>query len=264
MFETTHAPSSKFIISLIIVVVVAAIVVAFYFNFLKFRQETETSTGPMPVYAAQGEIIGGFPKELILDEQARVQESYTITYDEHLKQYTVSFQSDLQATTLFNEYKRYFVAQEWVVANETNLTNIKGIYARKGNGEANVVVESGTPRSITITYSVASKPKVVVPNEFPQELILNSEAEVIIGRNGEVEEGKTVYSITLISKETPAELFHNYQQALPAHGWVITKTTTQGRYSIAAAKESVEVYILPIEIEGITRTLINYVIPKVI
>src|SRR5947207_2282416 len=87
-----------------------------------------------PVYAPPGQIINGFPLELILDSTPVVTSSYSITYSLNLIQYTVSWNSSGSVISLYNTYKQYLPANGWTIANDiaTSLT-FRGLYATKGS-----------------------------------------------------------------------------------------------------------------------------------
>lgn len=260
MFETTHTPSSKLIIALIIVVVVAAIMGALYFNFSKFQEETETVRTGMPVYAAHGEVTAGFPKELILDDAARVQESYTISYNDRLKQYTVSFSSSKNAAVLLSEYRNYLQNDGWEIINETNLPNIKGVYGRKEFSSVNVVIRANALSSaVDITYVLETPPQVSVPDAFPSELILDPNVEIIVGKNGVIEDGHRVYSVAFISQTSVNDLMTRYNAYLREQGWDITDEASR---RIVAHKDGMVVLVMHTPLEEGVRTLINYAEPQ--
>lgn len=154
--EAIHAPSSKFIIALIIIVVVAAIVGALYFNFSKFQEETESVRAPAPVYAAQGEIVRGFPAELILDEGARVEQSYIIEYAPNLKQYTATYSSAASMTSLFSRYRQFFQTNGWDITNEiTDQAASRGLYAHYIADEVSVaIIDGAASRQIIVSYVI--------------------------------------------------------------------------------------------------------------
>lgn len=109
-------------------------------------------TGPQPTYAPQGQLIPGFPKELILDSAARVGNSYSINYSASGNQYTAAWNSSSSVAALFNQYKTYLPANGWVVpagsarsgkygaslfatnANPASVVNISIVPAASGNG----------------------------------------------------------------------------------------------------------------------------------
>ena len=90
-----------------VVVIVVALIVAFTFIWKPASNQTPVS-GPAPVYAPQGQLTPGLPKELILDPQAQIGTSYSINYDPTTNQYTARWTSSSSVATLYNEYKTYF------------------------------------------------------------------------------------------------------------------------------------------------------------
>jgi len=135
---------------LYIIIIILALIALGIFLFLKLKPPLG-----QPVYAPSGKLVGGFPTELILDKQAQVDKSYTINYQENIKQYTASFNSGQSAQTLFDQYKIYFENTQWQITNQTNLPNVFGLYAKKDNFEVNVtIVPINETAKVTLGYLV--------------------------------------------------------------------------------------------------------------
>ncbi|GAC1413561.1 MAG: hypothetical protein NVSMB66_5710 [Candidatus Doudnabacteria bacterium] len=105
--------------------------------------------------APQGQVVSGFPKELILDPKATTNQSYTVDYSKQ-NQYTVTLKSDMTPKAIFTAYSDYFKQNGYTVKNVNNaLTTLTSIYAVKNNVEVNVVanVMPGQKNTdVTITY----------------------------------------------------------------------------------------------------------------
>ncbi len=114
------------------------------------------SFNPPLVYAAKGELTPGFPKELILDDGAKLSDSYSIAYDANLKQYTATFDSQKSMKDLFALYQSYFPKNEWMITNQiTKYTTSRGLYAKKNNDEIGVAIISGdNANQVVISYVV--------------------------------------------------------------------------------------------------------------
>lgn len=132
-----------------IVVVVAIIVIAGFFF------KAWHAGGPAPVYAPHGEIVSGFPQELILDNAARVSNSYSIAYAAALNQYTVEWNSSSSPASLFAMYQDYFLKNHWTIVNSaTSQPNFRGLYARLGTATVNlsITLENKSSR-VGLSYS---------------------------------------------------------------------------------------------------------------
>ena len=101
---------------------------------------TDTNSGAIKkTDAPKGQIITGFPKELILDPQASASESYTIDYSKQ-NQYTVTLNSTMLPKDLFDTYKKYLVKNGYSIKNENNRSaSLISIYATSASADVNVV-----------------------------------------------------------------------------------------------------------------------------
>ncbi|OGY98991.1 MAG: hypothetical protein A2945_04065 [Candidatus Liptonbacteria bacterium RIFCSPLOWO2_01_FULL_52_25] len=94
-----------------------------------------------PTYAAKGEVVAGFPKELILDERASVAASYALHYEEKLNQYSTEFHSDRSMEELYDVYLAYFEGDGWTLVNAiTKYPGSRGLYAKKSAADASVTI----------------------------------------------------------------------------------------------------------------------------
>jgi hypothetical protein len=112
--------------------------------------------GPTPVYAPQGQLTPGFPKELILDPQAQIGSSYSINYDPTTNQYTAQWVSSSSVGTLYNIYKTYFGKNGWTLTNSSGATStskIGAMYAATSSANVNVtMIAQGKGAKATVTY----------------------------------------------------------------------------------------------------------------
>ncbi|RJQ14560.1 hypothetical protein C4553_00600 [Candidatus Parcubacteria bacterium] len=140
---------AKIALGIFAAVIVVALVIGI---FTRFRLGPREELGK-PVFAPQGQVVEGFPTELVLDNEARLNNSYSIKYDEKTKQYSVSFSSNQSAASLLASYKQYFTKEGWLIINETNLQQVKGIYAREVGVDVNVTINVESERSsVMISY----------------------------------------------------------------------------------------------------------------
>ncbi|GEM_PF-4254932 len=116
-------------------------------------QPYQPAVTPKPVYAPAGELTPGFPKDLILDDAAKVSNSYTIGYNAALNQYTAIFNSEKSAADLSDSYKSYFSKNGWTIVNQTTGASSRGIYAKKSNLIVSVsILTKDKSRQVAVSY----------------------------------------------------------------------------------------------------------------
>jgi hypothetical protein len=138
-----------------VAVVVIAVAVAFIWKPNFSKPATSTNTTPPPVtYAAQGQIVPQFPKQLILDGLASVGSSYSIGYSSSTNQYTAVFNASTSMAILYYSYKQYFLANRYGIVNDiTKYPTSRGLDAVNASSEVAVaIVQKGTGSQTTITY----------------------------------------------------------------------------------------------------------------
>ncbi len=112
---------------------------------------------PRAAFAPSGQLVSGFPKELILDQTALISKSYTIGYAYNLNQYTASWTSSSSLDGLYDQYIGYFASHGWTVTNSsTNIAAFRGIYAVTSTADTNVVMTSGQ-QGLKVTVSYVKK-----------------------------------------------------------------------------------------------------------
>lgn len=114
---------------------------------------------PPLVYAPQGQLAAGFPKELILDSKAKLSASYAVGYDRNLNQYTANYSSDEPMLAIFSQYKDYFKNNGWTITNEVaQYKTSRGIYAKKDKNDVSVaIVDAKQSRQIIVSYLYLTK-----------------------------------------------------------------------------------------------------------
>ena len=134
-----------------IIIVVAILGVSWYF----FGR----STSPHATFAPQGQVISGFPKTLILDNTAAIDNSYTIGYSANLNQYTANWTSASSSLdSLYGKYLSYFTQNGWTVTNSsTNITGFRGLYAVNPSADANVTMSDVGTGGLRVTVSYVKK-----------------------------------------------------------------------------------------------------------
>ena len=116
---------------------------------------TPPPTPPL-VYAIKGELAPGFPKELILDDSAKLADSYSISYEASLKQYTATYTSQKSISDLFTLYQNYFTKNNWTFVNQvTKYPTSRGMYVTDSTNEAGVaILMQGSSTKVMVSYIV--------------------------------------------------------------------------------------------------------------
>jgi hypothetical protein len=132
----------------VVIIVVIALVVAL--------RPSPPAARPMPVFAPQGQLTPGFPKELVLDPQAQVNNSYSINYSSSTNQYTAEWVSSSSLVTLYGNYKTYFGQSGWTITNSSDVvagSKLGVLYAATSSAKVNVTLVSQKSGSdVTVTY----------------------------------------------------------------------------------------------------------------
>ncbi len=152
--ETKVVGKTWVLIAIAVIVVAAIIVYAFFFGPAK----PPLSSGTIS-YAPAGQLIAGFPTDLILGDVSATQESYGIAYSTSTQQSTATFLASGSAKdsvgTLFNAYELYFYHNGWqITGHATAVSTALGMTATKGNATANVTIvqQSATSSKVTVSY----------------------------------------------------------------------------------------------------------------
>jgi hypothetical protein len=128
------------------------------------NREQTPQTGPIPVHAPVGQVVAGFPQELILGvatsgtegSVAGVTNSYSINYSSSTNQYTAEWNSSSTLVALYTQYQSYIAANGWTIINQADYPTLKGIYAMNSSMAAvNIVIVSENAGSkVTVSYVV--------------------------------------------------------------------------------------------------------------
>jgi hypothetical protein len=107
------------------------------------------------VHATAGQLIPGFPRQLVLDSAATVSNSYSINYSASTNQYTAEWVLSSSLASLYVEYQSYAKANGWTISNHADLPTLKGIYATNASSTAamNVIITpQGKGSTVTVSY----------------------------------------------------------------------------------------------------------------
>ncbi len=145
------------------VVIFAAIIVCAYLYGPSWPTMPQ-ATGPAPVHAPQGQVVAGFPKDLILDSEVQVANSYTVHYSSNMHQYTVQWNSSSSVASIYNNYLGYLPTHGWTIMNRfTARPDLRGLYATETNttSSANVnvtIAVRGMGSQVSVNYAVTENP----------------------------------------------------------------------------------------------------------
>jgi len=139
----------------IVVVVLGIALIATW----KAPQPSDSTSGPAATYAPQGQLTPQFPKELVLDTSATIDQSYSLNYASDTNQYTADWASDNAPNNVLNDYQTYFTSAGWTIsASPTGDPNIQGLSASTSTGYALVTITpQGTGSQVTVTYVAAQQ-----------------------------------------------------------------------------------------------------------
>jgi hypothetical protein len=135
---------------------VAVVVIVVVFAFVWKLKPKPVASGPVPVFAPQGQLTPNFPKDLILDNNAAISGSYSINYSSSTNQYTAEYDSSNTLVSLYNSYKTYFGANGWMVTNSSSIKSASKIgilIAATSSANVNVtLIAKGKGSEATISY----------------------------------------------------------------------------------------------------------------
>jgi hypothetical protein len=120
----------------------------------KFTSHAPVATGPVPVFAPQGQLVPNFPKDLILDSNAAISGSYSVSYSTSTNQYTAEYDSSSTVTALYKQYSSYLPQNGWTVTGAlTTHPTFDVIAATEGSDQLQVVISTQSGGSqVTISY----------------------------------------------------------------------------------------------------------------
>ena len=134
-------------VAVVVIVVVLAVV---------WKFTPKHASGPVPVFAPQGQLTPNFPKGLILDNNAVIAGSYSINYSSSTNQYTAEYNSSDTVPALYKDYQTYFAANGWMVTNSSSIksaSKIGVVIAATSSANVNVtLIAKGIGSQATISY----------------------------------------------------------------------------------------------------------------
>jgi hypothetical protein len=109
-------------------------------------------TTPVVTYAAKGELVSQFPKQLILENKSAVQKSYAISYASGTTQYTAVLDSTSSVWSVYVDYLKYLPPHHFVIKT-SQLATSSGLYAISTSSVVSISINASSTGSETIlTY----------------------------------------------------------------------------------------------------------------
>ena len=116
--------------------------------------------GNMITQAPAGQLIDGFPKDLLLEQDMAIEVSYVIDYAGRSEKMPVArYTSSMQYNEVIDGYRRLLVAQGWIVLKDGSIDEVPvtNFSAMRGEEEVNV----------TLTLQPDGKPVVEIAYSMP-------------------------------------------------------------------------------------------------
>lgn len=105
--------------------------------------------------AQAGQLISGFPTDLILNKDAQTNQSYAVSYQLQ-NQYSAEVKTNDTVASTYQAYLDYFSKNGYQVVNKSSQASLANIYAQKSGDTVNVVASSysfnGKQTLVEITY----------------------------------------------------------------------------------------------------------------
>ena len=224
---------------LIIVIVILLVGVGFYaYQAMQHHVSLAPppgSTQGLAQNAPAGQVVSGFPQNLILNSSAQVASSYSISYSTSSNQYTVTWNSPSSFTALLNQYETYLPANGWIIPGGAAQSGRlgAGLYATNNGATVNIsIVPMNTGSQATVTYSPASvsvpvtsapmPPNFTLIPAFPTQFIVASDAK-IFGSTDNPNPTAGTHTVTAMysTKESITTILNGYINLLSQNGWQI-------------------------------------------
>jgi hypothetical protein len=144
-------------VAVVVIIIVIAVVMWIV------GREKRSLTGPVPVHAPAGQVVAGFPQQLILGAATSsasssanvtssgvssffggITNSYSIDYSTSTNQYTAEWVSSSTLASLYKQYQDYVAKSGLTIVNHIDAASMKGIYATNASSAVNIVI---TPQS---------------------------------------------------------------------------------------------------------------------
>jgi hypothetical protein len=154
---------NKFILLGVVVLVVAAAVAGGAWWWMGNREVvSEIEPGDTLVAAQGSNMVSGFPKELILEKDVVISDSYRVDYSRSgATQPVAVYDSNLNLEANLTAFRAYFAENGWELQREGDVaqTPVTFIFATKGDNSVNATFESladGKVR-VSIAYLAIAK-----------------------------------------------------------------------------------------------------------
>lgn len=148
---------------LVVIVIGAVVVIAAAVGWWMYKnRETsrEIAPGQTLVTAQQGNIVSEFPKELIIEKDVAISNSYRIDYaDGGMDQPVAVYDSKLTVDENFAAFRAYFEENGWRIRNEIapSGSSVAFLYAVTDDADVNVTFEPTEDGKARVNISYVAK-----------------------------------------------------------------------------------------------------------
>jgi hypothetical protein len=224
------------------------------------------------LYATKGELVQGFPQNLMLDSDPSVISSYSIVYSKAMTQYTAQWVSSNSMQAEYQDYLSYLQANGWGVINVNVSTSSHSIYAVNTSSSAiTVLITPALQMSqVTLTYvtNVPYTPTAMptpanitveqgkLPADFPTSLIIDPSATILGStENPNIISGMKTEGVLYATKETSAALVSGYINLLSTGGWRMVPIGDTNQVSQISATNASSSLSLIVRFQALSNTM---------
>ena len=110
---------------------------------------------PTPEFAAKGQVVQGFPQNLILKDNPNITNSYTINYSSSTNLYTAQWNSSSTPDSVVSQYQTFLSQNGWsVTLTKSTVSWLKGLSAVTSTANLLLsVTPQGSGSQVSLTYT---------------------------------------------------------------------------------------------------------------
>ncbi|MGB2580443.1 MAG: hypothetical protein WBC83_02005 [Minisyncoccia bacterium] len=137
-----------------ILLVITGVIILVAITFVMYKQSVNNVTQPLaeqtPIAQEEqqktdfgSEIPTDFPTDILIEEGAEVEQSYSLNYAGQ-NQLTIVFPSTKTIKENYATYEGFLKNQQWDISNTYKTEKLSSLYGTKGSNEINVTITSDT------------------------------------------------------------------------------------------------------------------------
>jgi hypothetical protein len=239
------------------VIGIVAIIVIVLVSLFWFLPKKAGAPG-IPLFAPDGQVVAGFPQDLLLDSGGSITKSYSIPNGATTSQYTVEWISSSSPSSLLAGYLIYFSGNGWRIINQSSDAGpVQSVYAASASGTANLSITSqGFGSDAVLSYVPAPQTVAIVPpSGFPLFLIPDFSSKLIAAQ-GDASSSVVVF-LSLTDLKTLTEALTS---GLMSRNWkVLQNQETTSSVALEGSSENADIFaFLNVDPQGRTKVLIHY------